>query len=125
MMDMDKENTIILLHSIVTNKVNYVYECPDCEEALMYLCQMLHELNLWRYVSSEMEQKGLIIDLTEKHKAEELQRIRETLAARPELVDFFKAFMDLNADDQARIITKLKDKDLMTAIRESVEVTEH
>ena len=120
MMDMDKENTIILLHSIVTNKVNYVYECPDCEEAIAYLCQMLHELNLWRYVSLEMEQKGLIIDLTEK-----LQRIRETLAARPELVDFFKAFMDLNADVQARIITKLKDKDLMTAIRESVEVTEH
>ena len=73
-----------------------------------------------RYAHDALDGIVTINEKSEEHEEPELEEIRATLAARPEMVDFFKAFQELNANVQAQIIDALEDKDLMTAIRDTV-----
>lgn len=75
-----------------------------------------------RYAHDALDGIITINEKSEEHEETKLEEIRATLAARPEMVDFFKAFQELNANVQAQIIDALEDKDLMTAIRDTVGV---
>lgn len=77
-----------------------------------------------RYAHDALDGIITITEKSEEHEEPELEEIRATLAARPEMVDFFKAFQELNANVQAQIIDALEDKDLMTAIRDTVGVSD-
>ena len=100
------------------------YWCPDCKKAFAYLMDRVYQLG-HEQLFSELKEHGLIVDYNEYlDSIEDMLDITTALKERPELLDFFKAFMDLNPDDQARIIAAAKDTDLLSAIRNSMEVTE-
>ena len=117
----NKENAVIPIDAI-DGEPHMVYECPDCKAALTYLMNGVYQLGYHKKLFAEMEHHGFIVDPTINLYGPE--EIAETLNSRPELLDFFKAFMDLNPDDQARIIAAAKDTDLLSAIRNSMKVTE-
>ena len=118
-MDTEEDDAhIVIYEPDDESEPHAVYKCPDCKAALEYLMNRLYQINCYEKLFAEMEHHGFIVDPTINLYGPE--EIAETLNSRPELVDFFKAFMDLDERSKKRIMAATSDTNILTALNNMV-----